>query len=671
MVGEYGTLRLMDERPDHRSNTTRTSCALDCPDRCAVLVDWTGLQDRDLRLSGDPAHPFTNGLLCRKIHRYPDRLTSPQRILHPWMRTAGRSGPFRPATWDEAMNAAVGAITRARAEDPASVLAIRSMGSMGAGKDFADYLFGRLGARDVTGSLCDIAGIEAVKADAGSLSMNHPSEIDRAEVIVLWGKNPRASSIHTAAQIVGARRRGTRVIAVTPDASGIRGLADQTIRVRPGRDRFLALAVAKLLLPEVRPPWERASGREEFETLLSRFSVADLVAACDVSEADARALAAGYAAGPRVATIVGWGVQRYATGGETVRALHALSFLAGSLGGKGGGFYFNVSSAGRFVGIDRLLREAAAPQRRTPALRLPLLGKELPTADPPVRVAWLAATNIISQGLDSHALRAAFEGVETVVAVEAFWTETARAATIVLPPALWLEEEDVVGSLWTGELAAVRRIVGPPKGCRTDFEILQDLATRLGISTPYRSLDEWLCARLPGGEHQLKKLRAKGWIDSAGESVAWRNGFDHSDGRFHLLSSMTPVSEADGRDGSEVEAPIDAEHPLHLLTLIRREAMHSQMTSEEQAVPLAVRLHPATAAAHRLGEGAPVRIVGRAGALEGMLRLDPGLHEDAVACPRGGWIEHGQGVNVATEAAVTDLGDGAAYYSTMVRVEPV
>lgn len=671
MLGEYGTLRPMDERPDHRWRSARTTCALDCPDRCAVLVDRTDLQGGGLRLSGDPAHPFTKGLLCRKIHRYPDRLTSPRRIRNPWMRAGGRSGPFQPATWDEAMEAAVGAVTRARDEDPASVLAIRSMGSMGAGKDFADYLFGLLGARDVIGSLCDIAGIEAVKADAGSLSMNHPSEIDRAEVIVLWGKNPRASSIHTAAQIVKARRRGARVMAVTPDASGVRGLADHTIRVRPGRDRFLALAVAKLLLPEVQPPWEQASGREEFETLLSRFSVADLVAACDVSEADARALAGVYAAGPRVATIVGWGVQRYATGGETVRLLHALSFLAGSLGREGGGFYFNVSSAGRFVEMGRLLREAAAPQRTVPALRLPLLGTELPLAVPPVRVAWLTATNIVNQGPDSRALKAAFEGVETVVAVEAFWTETARTATIVLPPALWLEEEDVVGSTWTGELAAVHRIVAPPEGCRTDFEILQDLAARLGLSTAFRSLDDWLCARLPGGDHQLKELRAKGWTDSPGERVAWRNGFDHPDGRFHLRSSVTPASQAENRDGTDAETAIDAEHPLHLLTLIRREAMHSQMTPEEQALPLTLRLHPATAAAHLLEEGARVRIVGRTGALEGVLRLDPGLHEDAVACSRGGWIEHGLGVNVATEAVVTDLGDGAAYYSTMVHVEPV
>ena len=99
--------------------------------------------------------------------------------------------------------------------------------------------------------------------------------------------------------------------------------------------------------------------------------------------------------------------------------------------------------------------------------------------------------------------------------------------------------------------------------------------------------------------------------------------------------------------------------------------MHSQMTSKEQSEPLSIRLHPATAAASGVDEGAAIRVVSRVGVLNGMLRLDPGLHVDTVACPRGGWIEHSLGVNAATEAAVTDFGDGAAYYSTMVRVEPV
>ncbi|MHB9113800.1 MAG: molybdopterin-dependent oxidoreductase [Thermoleophilia bacterium] len=658
------------------ATAVRTTCAFDCPDRCSVLC--VRAEGAELRLSGDPRHPFTRGLLCRKIRRQPARLTAPERILHPWVRADGRGSDFRAASWEEALDRAAAAVAAARAEHPASVISLRSAGSMGASKEYADYVFGLLGARSVEGSLCAGAGSAAVEAGAGSLEMNDPAEIDAAEVIVLWGKNPRASSIHTAAQVVEARRRGAYVLAVTPDAAGLDGLADHVITVRPGTDRFLALAAVHLLLrhggasgeassrPGVAaaadiggPPWKHAENRFAFEALLARHPLPELLAACEVSEAEARLLADAYSRTPRVATIVGWGVQRYLHGGEAVRALQALAFLGGTLGRKGGGFYYSIPGSRHLTSVGEILtRAGAAGPAAAPPLTVGLLGRQIPTADPPVRVAWLTATNIVNQGPDSSALQAAFAGIETVIAVEAFWTETARAATIVLPPTLWLEEEDVIGSYWRDELAAVRQVVPAPGGCRSDFEILRDLAARLGLEHPYDALDDWLRARLPAGGPTLEELREEGWRDFGSPGVAYRDGFKHPGGRFRLTETLS------------VDEPAEAAFPLHFLTLIRGSATHSQMLPHEQTEPLSVRLHPDAAARLGLVEGARARVVSRVGRLEGIVRLDRGLHPAAVACPRGGWIEFGQGVNLATEAALTDLGEGTAFYSTRVRVEP-
>lgn len=123
----------------------RTTCAFDCPDCCSVLCERD--ESVSVRLSGDPQHPLTRGLLCRKIRRHPARLSAGERIRHPWIRADGRHGEFLPASWDEALEAASAALVRARDEDPASILSLRSAGSMGAGKSFADYIFGLLSAR--------------------------------------------------------------------------------------------------------------------------------------------------------------------------------------------------------------------------------------------------------------------------------------------------------------------------------------------------------------------------------------------------------------------------------------------------------------------------------------------------------------------------------------------
>ncbi len=624
-----------------------TTCVLDCPDRCSIRCR---VEAGGVRLRGDPDHPYTRGFTCAKIRRYPARLASPHRIREPWVRD-GADG-FRPATWDEALDRVCGAIEAARAKDPAGVLYVRGAGSMGASKALADYVFRSLGARTVRGTLCDGAGGWAVAEDAGSLDMNDPAEIDRADAIVLWGKNPRANSVHTAAQVVGARKRGAPVIAINPDTRPVAPLADRVVRVRPGTDRFLAVAVARLLLdtPGVSPPWDRIANRAGFETLLDRHPVAHLLDRCGVAEADARAVAGLYAAHPRTATVVGWGLQRHPFGAENVRAIHAVAVLAGTLGIPGGGLYYNVPSS-------RHLRPPRPERRWSTPLLLPVLARELGLADPPVRVAWVTGSNLLNQAPDAKALAEAFRRLDLVVAVDGFWTETARRAHVVLPPALWLEEEDLVGSYWNNTIGAVRRVVDPPEGCRTDFEIARLVAGRLGVAVPFPDVDAWLAACLPSSGPDLASIRSRGWTRMPWPAVAWADGFAHPHGKFRLLEAVTPEPQPDPR------------FPLRLLTLVRQGALHSQMLPEEQRPPLPVAVHPDTAARLGLEPGDATRVVSAVGELEAEVRLDPGLDPGSVACPRGGWLSLGTGVNGVVPARLTDHGNTAAYYAAHVRLE--
>ena len=56
------------------------------------------------KLYGDPAHPFTRGILCAKVNHYLERVYHPDRVLHP-LKRAGRKGEgqFVRVTWDEAL----------------------------------------------------------------------------------------------------------------------------------------------------------------------------------------------------------------------------------------------------------------------------------------------------------------------------------------------------------------------------------------------------------------------------------------------------------------------------------------------------------------------------------------------------------------------------------------
>ena len=75
---------------------------LDCQDSCSWTVE---VEDgRVMRVEGAKAHPITRGVLCAKVRDYEQRLTAPDRVLHP-LRRVGPKGEaqFARISWDEAL----------------------------------------------------------------------------------------------------------------------------------------------------------------------------------------------------------------------------------------------------------------------------------------------------------------------------------------------------------------------------------------------------------------------------------------------------------------------------------------------------------------------------------------------------------------------------------------
>jgi anaerobic selenocysteine-containing dehydrogenase len=80
-----------------------STCPLDCPDACSVLVHIDN--GRAVRLRGNPDHAVTRGFLCGKVAQYLDRQYSPDRLLYPQKRTGPKGeGRFTRISWDEALD---------------------------------------------------------------------------------------------------------------------------------------------------------------------------------------------------------------------------------------------------------------------------------------------------------------------------------------------------------------------------------------------------------------------------------------------------------------------------------------------------------------------------------------------------------------------------------------
>jgi anaerobic selenocysteine-containing dehydrogenase len=231
-----------------------TFCAL-CVSRCGALAT---VEDGVMTaLSPDPSHP-TGAALCIKGRVAPELVNHPRRILHPMERTRpkGDADPgWRRISWDQALDRAaerLGAI--ARESGPEAVVWSASSPSTTAIADAVDWiqrLRRAFGSPNLVASM-ELCGWGRYLASAFTWGEPVPGvylpDLDRAGCILFWGYNPSLARLTHATAATRALRRGARLIVVDPRRVGLAHRADPWLRVRPGTDGALALALAHVMI---------------------------------------------------------------------------------------------------------------------------------------------------------------------------------------------------------------------------------------------------------------------------------------------------------------------------------------------------------------------------------------------------------------------------------------
>jgi anaerobic selenocysteine-containing dehydrogenase len=627
---------------------------MDCPDTCSLLVS-TG-PDGKIRLRGNPEHPFTRGFTCKKIRGHLRRLRSPDRVLHPLLK---KNGGWQKIGWDRALDLCAEKIDGYRRE-PESILHVQGSGAQGVLKSLPKLFFNRIGATRVRGSLCDAAGFMAYVHDFGSRKNHDIADLANAARIVNWGRDLPKCSIHTAAIVAGARKKGTRLLTISPGGDDSGSFSDDHIRIRPGTDRFLAAAVLRRWLEtapvDSRIP-ERSRHWHRFRELLDRSDTAGLLAACGVEKEAVDRLFQWYRSEGPTATLVGTGLQRYRFGGENVRWINALALLSGNIGRMGGGSYYHLHSYAH-LNLD-WVESATHRSRRT--FTKPTLGREIEAAiNPPVRMAWINGINIVNQAPDSLRTARALKNIPFTVVVDAFLNDTADCADLILPAALMLEQEDIVGSFLHDYIHYVPAALETPGLARADDWIVTELAGRLSPKIDLAERQTLLERSLLSESLavSLDDLKRKGAVRAHAPAVSYEGlCFDHPDGKYRFPLDLHP----------EPAAP--AGYPLRLLSLIRKESVHSQILAEDQQMPPTAWVAPECRGLTRQHPEKEAFIVSCLGRLKVRLKLLPGLHPEAILYRRGDWMKLGGGINRLISDGVTDIGGGAPYYDQYVRLE--
>ncbi len=658
--------------------TVPVSCPMDCFDLCRFQVTLT--DSRITGITGDPGHPLTRGVICSKGRDLVKRHSHPERLRHPMVR---RKSGFVRTTYSEVMDRV--AATLASIHDkwgPTGVLNYTSDGYGGVKSRIQSIFLNCLGGDTrFSGSLCWAAGIAAQTFDFGDARGHLPEDVANSDMVIVWGRNPKATSLHFYTLLKQVQKNGTRIIVIDPIQSDTAKALGTHLAVKPGTDAALALAMAHVIVTENRYDrsfvQDHVLGFDRFCKYLDRFDPETAAMITGISSETIRALARDYAAAKTPGIWMGYGLQRYANGGNTVRSIDALAAVCGHMGRPGTGANYAARSLAPLLNRpEKISLTHVREARHFPA---PMLGHFLQTVDnPPIAAAFVAGGNPLNQSPDLAAVVSGFDRIPFKVVFDHFLTDTARHTDMVLPAATVFEQDDLFAtSMYSHVLNYSQKAVDPPDTLMPETDFFLALAKHMGVDTlGFSSSREYLaqCAaplleslgKDPNTD--LDTLSGE-YLRIPGHDIPW------ADKRFATPSQKIEIFSRRAQAAGHSPLPRfitttqgDDCFPLRLLTCKTDRSMHSQAFVFEDREP-AVSVNRKAAQDLGITGLEKVCISTRQGKVTARLVVDEAVCDSTAFMHQGWWHKSGA-VNFLTHAGMSDMGEQAAFYDTFCTLLP-
>ncbi|CAM2343710.1 molybdopterin-dependent oxidoreductase [Burkholderia vietnamiensis] len=683
----------------------RAVCPHDCPDTCAMRV--TVENGKAIKVTGDPEHPPTQGVLCTKVSRYADRVHHPDRLTVPLKRIGAKGeGRFAPITWNEAFDEIGRRLGDIAARSPESILPYSYAGTMGLvqGEGIAQRFFHKIGASRLERTICAAAGAAGLRYTYGGNIGMHLEHFEESELILIWGANPIASSLHFWTRAQEAKRRGARLVAIDPYRSLTAEKCHQHIALKPGTDGAFALGMMNVLITENLLDHDYiAHHTVGFEALKARalsYPPERVAQICGIDASELIELARRYGATRKASIRLNYGMQRVRGGGNAVRAIASLPGLTGAWRDRAGGL---LLSSSEFAPIDHaaLLRPDLIPgwpHKLPRIINMNAIGDALlhPGDDafgPKVEAVIVYNSNPVAVAPDSSKVAAGFarEDLFTVV-LEHFQTDTVDFADIVLPATTQLEHLDIHKSYGHTYVMANLPAIPPVGEARPNTEIFRGIARSMGLDEPvlYHSDEEVAQAALrwddPTLDSDWNTLKHAGWVKLKLADAPFANGgFRTPSGKCEFHSArleqmgLDPVPDyLPPYESAEASPELAARYPLAMISPPARHFLNSTFVNVEslrntEGEPH-LDIHPADAESRGIGDGDMVRIFNDRGSMQAVARVTDRARAGLVVGLSIWWKKlsaDGRNANEVTSQALTDLGNSATFYDCLVEVERI
>ncbi|MEO7004252.1 MAG: formate dehydrogenase subunit alpha [Acidobacteriaceae bacterium] len=674
-----------DHLPDSLVPTHCSFCGVQCGMYLRVKDGAvTGVEPRD--------YPHNRGALCPKGVVAYQQVNHPDRLRYPLIRRGGKSGQLERATWDEAYDYIVTRWKALQEKHGKDSIAVYSGSSMTNEKCYLMGKFARvgLGTRhvDYNGRLCmSSAGAAYSKAFGLDRAPFPMTDIPETNCILVAGSNVAECFPVMMQWLWRARDNGAKLIVMDPRETPTARTADLWLPLRPGTDVAILNCMLRYVINEGLVDEEYVAARtNDWDKVKSIIEPYTPEMAERISGVPAKRIAMAaeiYGNAPRSIIMHARGIEHSTHGVDNCLACINLSLARGQVGKLGGGVMMITGQGngqgGREVGqkasqlpgyrhIDVLEdRQQVAAVWGIPESEIPGEGAAATEmvhlmAKGDIKSCLVICSNLMVSLPDNAVVARALDNLDPLVVIDFFMSETAERADVVLPGAVWCEDEGTTTNL-EGRVVKINQAVNPPGEALRDWEIVDELARRMGrgqffnFQSSAEIFDE-LCRASKGGVadysgitwEKIDKQSGVFWPctseDDPGTPRLFIDRFAHKDGRarFHPIEYAPPAEE-----------PNEA-FPLRLTT--GRVVYHYLSGNQtrrigflnDQAPEPWVEVHPSTAAKFGIAHEERVRVRTPRGHMVVKAVVAPTIRPDTIFIPFH--YGHEGAVNQLTNSAV-------------------
>ncbi|GFI61027.1 dimethyl sulfoxide reductase DmsA [Clostridiales bacterium] len=466
----------------------KTICPYDCPTTCGFLVETDG--EKILKVKGDPTHPASQGLICRKMRNYEKSVNSKDRILKPMIRR-GKKGEssFKEINWSEALKIISDRWKEIIDENGPEAIAYCSYSGVMSDvqRRCGEAFFNYMGACELVQTLCSSAKGVGYANVMGSTGCLDPRELKDSDFYVVWGANMTATRIQSMPDIINAKNSGKRIVLIEVYGEPMSKYCDDTLLIKPGSDGALALALMHVLVREGLADEEflrkNTEGYDEFRETLPEYTPEWAEEKTGISVEAIERLAIDYGNAKAPVIILGSGNSRYKNGAMTIRLITILSHFTGAWQKKGGGLCGCSPTGTAYIDLN-IIKRPDFKKTKGKKININQLGAAI--NDSSIKSLYVYGGNPANSVSDTKAVIEGLkrEDIFTVVH-ERFMTDTAKYADIILPATFSVEQSDIYEAYGYCTLATAYKIIEPPAECKTNWDTFCMLAEAMGYDNEY------------------------------------------------------------------------------------------------------------------------------------------------------------------------------------------